>query len=166
MATSEPCGTRTPEETMDKVQELTHIINELYELTSKLEGMYPGRYFTPDSHLAGSIGEVFAAERYGVSLFAAGHKTHDGTAPDGRLVQIKATQRRSVGISGEPDYLLVFSIDDKGRFEEVYNGPGHPVWQLVAHKKLPKTGQYQVSLARLKELDQGVSPEDGIPLLA
>ena len=166
MAAPTPCGTRTLGGTVDKVQELTHIINELYELTGKLEGMYPGRHFTPDGHLVGSIGEAFAAERYGISLFAAGHKTHDGTAPDGRLVQIKATQRRSVGISGEPDYLLVFSIDNESRIKEVYNGPGHPVWRLVAHKKLPKTGQYQVSLARLKELDQGVRPEDRIARLA
>lgn len=151
---------------MAKSQELTSIINELYALTARLEKMYPGRHFTPDGHLVGSIGEVFAAERYGISLFAAGCETHDGKAPDGRLVQIKATQRRSVGIYEEPDYLLVFSIDREGRLSEVYNGPGKPVWQFFAGKKPAKTGQYQISLARLRELNIGVSPKDRIPVLA
>ena len=150
---------------MDKMRELTAIINELYALTARLEKMYPGRHFTPDGHLVGSIGEVFAAERYGISLFTAGCETHDGKAPDGRLVQIKATQRRSVGIYEEPEYLLVFSIDGEGRLSEIYNGPGKPVWQLFAGKKRPKTGQYQVSFTRLRELNERVSPRDRIPVL-
>lgn len=150
---------------MDKMRELTAIINELYALTARLEKMYPGRHFTPDGHLVGSIGEVFAAERYGISLFTAGCETHDGKAPDGRLVQIKATQRRSVGISEKPDYLLVFSIDDEGRLSEVYNGSGLPVWQLFSGKKRPKNGQYQVSLTRLRELNERVSSRDRIPVL-
>lgn len=150
---------------MCKSQELTSIINELYVLTARLEKMYPGRHFTPDGHLVGSIGEVFAAELYGISLFTAGCETHDGEAPDGRLVQIKTTQRRSVGIYEEPDYLLVFSIDGEGHLTEVYNGPGKPVWELFADKKRPKTGQYQVSLSRLRVLSEGVLPEDRIPTL-
>lgn len=125
--------------------------------------MYLGRHFTPDGHLVGSIGEVFAAERYGISLFTASCETHDDIAPDGRFVQIKATQRRAIGISSEPDYLLMLSIDEKGRLEEVYNGPGKPVWQLIINRKRPKTGQYQVSLARLRLLNAGVSPEDRVP---
>lgn len=151
---------------MDKMLELTSIINELYALTTRLEKMYPGRHFTPDGHLVGSIGEVFAAERYGISLFTAGCETHDGKAPDGRLVQIKATQRRSVGIYEEPDFLLVLSIDSEGRLTEVYNGPGKPVWQLFSGKKRPKTGQYQVSLSRLRKLNEGVLTEDRVLPLA
>lgn len=151
---------------MDKSRELTNIINELYELTGRLEAMYPGRHFTPDGHLVGSIGEVCAAERYGISLFRADCMTHDGKAPDGRLVQIKATQRRAVAISSEPDYLLALSIDGKGQLTEVYNGPGRPVWQLVSVRKRPKTGQYQVSLARLRRLNEGVLPEERIPPVA
>ena len=150
---------------MNNLQELTSIINELYALTARLEEIYPGRHFTPDGHLVGSIGEVYARERCGIELFVASKKAHDGKAPDGRLVQIKATQRRSVGIYEEPSYLLVFSIDDEGHLTEVYNGPGRPVWQLFAGKKRPKTGQYQVSLSRLRALNEGVLPEDRIPTL-
>lgn len=124
--------------------------------------MYPGRHFTPDGHLVGSIGEVFAAERYGISLFTASCEAHDGVAPDGRFVQIKATQRRAVAISSEPDYLLAFSIDDNGQLTEAYSGLGKPVWQLVSSRKRPKTGQYRVSLARLRRLNESVLPEERI----
>lgn len=144
--------------------DLTSVIRELYQLTGKLEKMYPGRHFTPDGHLVGSIGEVFAAERYGIRLFEAGHKTHDGMAPDGRMVQIKATQRHSIGISSEPCCLLVFRIDDDGYLTEVYNGPGKPVWRLVSRQRRSKTGQYRVSLSRLEQLNREVLPEDRIPL--
>ena len=34
------------------------IIRELYRLIDELEQMFPGRHFTPDGHLVGSIGEA------------------------------------------------------------------------------------------------------------
>lgn len=37
---------------------LEEIIRELYKITAELEEKYPGRRFTPDGHLIGSIGEV------------------------------------------------------------------------------------------------------------
>lgn len=149
---------------MNNSQEIAEIVTKIYELTGRLEEMYPGRHFTPDGHLIGSIGEVIAAERYGIKLFKASKETHDGETPDGRLVQIKATQRSSVGISEEPDYLIVFKIDDKGNIEEAYNGPGNVVWQQFDNRKRPKNGQYQISLAKLRELNEDVRQEDRIPL--
>ncbi|GAA0830463.1 hypothetical protein BIGA_0455 [Bifidobacterium pullorum subsp. gallinarum] len=117
---------------MDKAQELSSIIGEIYELTNRLEAMYPGRHFTPD----------------------------------GRLVQIKTTQRNSVGISEKPDYLIVLHIDENGRLEEIYNGPGERVWSLFEGRKPPKNGQYQISLSKLKEFDKGVLPDEKIPALS
>lgn len=40
---------------------LPRIIEELYGLVRELEEMFPGRHFTPDGHLVGSIGECLAA---------------------------------------------------------------------------------------------------------
>lgn len=148
---------------MDDTRNLTSIIRDLYELVGELERKHPGRHFTLDGHLVGSIGEVFAAERYGIKLFIASTETHDGKAPDGRRVQIKATQRSSIGITSEPECLIVLRIDENGELEEVYNGPGKPVWALVADRKRPKTGQYQISLSKLQELDGRVASEDRIP---
>jgi len=150
---------------MGRAQELSGIIAEIYELTGRLEEMYPGRHFTPDGHLVGSIGEVHAVEKYGLKLFRADWKAHDGEAPDGRLVQVKTTQRKSVGISEEPDYLIVLHIDGDGQLDEVYNGPGQQVWSLFKDRKQPKKGQYQVSLSKLKALNKAVDERDRIPAL-
>ncbi len=146
-----------------KNEVVTQAILDLYKVTNRLEELYPGRHFTLDGHLVGSIGEVYAADRYGIELFPASSKAHDGTAPDGRLVQIKATQRTSVGINEKPDFLIVLSINEKGELDEVYNGPGEPVWSLFENKKRPKNGQYQISLAKLRKLNEEVSNEDRIP---
>ena len=142
---------------------IAETLRDLYAITTDLESRYPGRHFTPDGHLIGSIGEVYAAERYGIDLFRADWKAHDGKAPDDRLVQIKATQRSSVGISEKPDFLIVLRIDEHGDIAEVYNGPGKPVWDLFKNRKRPKNGQYQVSLARLSKLNEAVVAEDRIP---
>lgn len=34
------------------------LVQRLYRITSELEELYPGRHFTPDGHMVGSIGEV------------------------------------------------------------------------------------------------------------
>ena len=67
-------------------------IRELYAITQELEQLYPGRKFTPDGHLVGSIGEVLVAEHYGLTLLPNSSETHDAVTNDGKLVQIKATQ--------------------------------------------------------------------------
>ncbi|MBQ6523694.1 MAG: hypothetical protein IJI12_03410 [Atopobiaceae bacterium] len=141
---------------------LAETIREPYGIVKKLEAAHPGRHFTLDGHLVGSLGEVYAAERYGLKLARASEKTHDGTAPDGRLVQIKVTQRKSIGIGSEPNYLNVLLISQEGEFEEIYNGPGNLVWNQVKDKPMPKNGQYQVSLSRLRKLNGQVSEKDRI----
>ena len=145
--------------------EIAEAIRDLYKITNKLEELFEGRHFTPDGHLVGSMGEVYAAERYGLELFVASHKAHDGKTSDGKLVQIKATQRSSIGISEEPDYLIVLHIEKNGEFHEEYNGPGEQVWELFDGKKRPTNGQYQVSLSKLRELDAQVLPEARIKVV-
>ena len=88
-------------------------IRELYRITAELEEKYPGRRFTPDGHMVGSIGEVYAAEKYGLSLLEASSEKHDARSANGRLIQIKITQTDRVSIYSEPDYLIVMkSITD------------------------------------------------------
>lgn len=148
-------------------ERLAATIRELYGIVERLETEYRdrNRHFTLDGHLVGSIGEVYAAERYGIKLFESSMPTHDGIAPDDRLVQVKATQRNSVGISEEPRFLIVLRIDEHGDIAEVYNGPGAPVWGLFENRKRPKNGQYRVSLAKLEQLNKGIRTEDRIPNL-
>lgn len=123
-------------------------IREIYKIANELEEMYPGRHFTPDGHMIGSIGEVIAAEEYGLELFEASHPVHDAKTQDGKLVQIKATQGDRIAIGECPEYLIVLKIHRDGGFEEVYNGPGNIAWSLVGKRQ--KTGQYHVSLVKLR----------------
>ena len=126
------------------------IIRDLYEVVARLEAKFPGRPFTPDGHLVGSIGEAIAAERYGLELLPPSAEKHDAVAPDGRLVQIKATQRKQIGLYSCPDWLLVLKLHEDGSAIEVYNGPGATAWDAAG--KMQKNGQRVVSVAKLHRL--------------
>ncbi|BFK87231.1 hypothetical protein I4200191B4_15370 [Pseudoflavonifractor gallinarum] len=131
-------------------------IKALYEISQELEALFPGRHYTPDGHMIGSIGEALAASYYNLELFPASEETHDAKAPDGRLVQIKATQIDRIALSSEPKWLLVLKIHKDGTFSEEYNGPGKLAWEHCG--KLQKNGQRPISLAKLREL-QAAGPQ-------
>lgn len=137
------------------------VVKKLCGLVAELEQVFPGRRFTLDGHLVGSIGEALAAERYNLTLLPTGVETHDARAADGRLVQIKTTQRRSIGLSSVPDYLLVLALNEVGSITEVYNGPGGPAWTAAGTQQ--KNGQRQIGVAKLESLMQVVRHEDRIP---
>ena len=137
---------------------LSDKIKELYKITNELESSYPGRKFTIDGHLIGSIGEVIVAEHYGLELLRNSTETHDAVATDGKYVQIKATQINRIAISSEPDYLIVIKIFSDGSWEEVYNGPGKPVWDNAG--KMQKNGQRPISLRKLRYLMNSVDKKD------
>ena len=129
---------------------LSDKIKELYKITNELESSYPSRKFTIDGHLVGSIGEVIVAEHYGLELLRNSTETHDAVSTDGKYIQIKATQINRIDISSEPDCLIVIKIFSDGSWEEVYNGPGKPVWDNAG--KMQKNGQRPISLSKLRSL--------------
>ena len=43
-------------------------IRELYAIVQDLEEMFPGRPFTPDGHMVGSIGECLVADGFDLEL--------------------------------------------------------------------------------------------------
>ena len=133
-------------------------IKELYKITNELESSYPGRKFTIDGHLVGSIGEVIVAEYYGLALLHNSSETHDAVSADGKYVQIKATQINRIAISSEPEYLIVIKLFSDGSWEEVYNGPGKPVWDNAG--KMQKNGQRPISLSKLRCLMNSVDRKD------
>jgi hypothetical protein len=130
----------------------------LYGVVAELESAFPGRKFTPDGHLVGSIGEVLAAHRYALTLLPTSSERHDARSPDGRLVQIKATQVKSVGLRSEPDHLLVLKLEPDGSAREVFNGPGHLAWRNAG--KMQKNGQRPISLSKLSRLMVEVKSSD------
>lgn len=127
------------------------LIRDLYRIVGELEAMFPGRRFTPDGHMVGSLGECLVAYHYGIQLHPASQPCHDGVC-EGRQIQIKATQGKSVALRSEPEHLIVIRLDKQGGFEEIYNGSGGPVWNLVKDKLRPKNGQWGVSVAALRRL--------------
>ncbi len=138
----------------DPVDQIPQLVCKLYAIVGQLEAQFSGRKFTLDGHLVGSIGEVLAADRYDLNLLPASAKTHDARAQDGRLVQIKATQVRSVSLRSEPEHLIVLRLDSTGGAEEIFNGPGHLAWRHAG--RLQKNGQCSISVSKLTELMAGV----------
>lgn len=125
-------------------------VAEIYDAVARLEAKYPGRKFTPDGHLVGSIGEVIAAEAFGLELLAASNAAHDARSSDGRLVQVKLTAGKSVSLNGNCDWLLVLKIASHTTAELVYFGAGQQVWDICG--PMQKNGQRRVSLSKLRGL--------------
>lgn len=138
------------------------LIRDLYKIVGELEKMFEGRPFTPDGHMVGSLAECFAAYYYGLDLLTCSTPGHDARVKD-RKVEIKATQGKQVGLRSGPEHLLVFKLFKDGTFAEIYNGPGAPVWALVASKPRPSNGQYSVSIAQLSRLMADVPLDARIP---
>lgn len=145
---------------MSTAEEVLETVRALLASVKRLERLYPGRHFTLDGHLVGSIGEVLASELYGLDLLPASAERHDAVCPDGRQVQVKLTQTTRVSIYSEPDYLLVLALNEEGHVEEIYNGPGGPAWRSCG--KPQKNGQRSLSIAVLRTLSENVPAADRV----
>lgn len=118
----------TTETDWDQVRSL---LDQLYDATDKLEALFPGRKFTLDGHLVGSVGEVVAAYMFGLDLNRASTKGYDAVSADGRLVEIKLTQAKSIAIRHQPEHLLVLSRPKGMMVSVVFNGPGSIAWEAA-----------------------------------
>lgn len=146
---------------MNSIDKIPAKISSLYEIVEELEALFPGRHFTPDGHLVGSIGEVLAAYYYDLELLPASAITHDGKTRDEIFVQIKATQRNPVGIRAVPDHLIVLGINKHGMAEEIYGGPGKLAWDSA--DKMQKNGQRGISRSKLSTLMNQLSEAEKVP---
>jgi hypothetical protein len=143
-------------------QRFSELLKQIYSAVAGLEEMFPGRHFTPDGHMVGSIGEAIAAYHYGVELYQPGHPVFDGRK-DGKEIQIKATQKNSVDLKpATGGTLLVLRIEQDGNFEEFYNGNADRVWRSLSHRKTTKAGEISISLKQLRDLQKEVQEEEKI----
>lgn len=125
---------------------------ELTELT--------GRPFSPDGHLVGSLGEVYAAEALNLRLMPPSNRGFDAIDDDDQKVEIKATTRASVALSSKgtaAQRLVVISFASNGDGTIVYDGPAEPAW--AAAGKPQANGQRQISLSTLRSL-QSIHDDD------
>lgn len=125
-------------------------VARIYKATAELEALYPGRKFTPDGHLVGSIGEVIAAEALGLKLYPMSHVGHDAFDSNGD-VQIKMTAGTRVAMYATCARLVVLRVVSPEEAEIVYDGPGQPVWEKAG--KIAKNGQRSISLYCLRAID-------------
>jgi hypothetical protein len=77
------------------------------------------------------------------------------------MVQIKATQARSVGLYSEPEHLIVLGLNRDGTAKEIYNRPGALAWQNAG--KMQKTGQRPIGVSKLQSLMSEVPEADRLP---
>lgn len=142
----------------DKWHEVGELLASLYRIVGRLETLFPGRKFTPDGHLVGSIGEVIAAWMFDLSLLRGSAPDHDAET-DGRKVQIKFTQgTRGVALRAEPNHLLVLRMAPDYSIEVVYNGKGNAPWSQSGN--MQKNGQRSISLSLLRALNGAVADSD------
>jgi hypothetical protein len=138
--------------------EVRAVLDALYSAIDRLETMFPGRKFTLDGHLVGSVGEVLAAYMFDLDLVRGSNKGHDAKTRSGRNVEIKLTQGNVVAIRHEPEHLLVLQRQNGMKVRVVFNGPGALAWESAG--KMQRNGQRPISLQKLSRLNERVGPAD------
>lgn len=151
-----------------KEDRFRELIVRLYTLVDEFEVRFPGRKFTPDGHLFGSIGEAIAEHHFNLKLRRHSEAHVDAATSDGRFVQIKATQRQRAGsVDVKPGalsgYLLVIRVHRTGVFDVIYNGPGNHVVPLTGRLKRREDGAFSIAVSRLEAANKQVPEADRLP---
>lgn len=144
------------------------LVAQLHSIVVELEAMHPGRKFSLDGHLVGSIGEAAAEAMFAIRLQPPSSGGHDAIADDGRNVEIKATYGTSgVGVrvsSHDTAAALIvirLSRDPDVEHETVYNGALARVAGQLG--PLQKNGQAQLGLSTLRVVDATVPDDERVP---
>lgn len=147
---------------MPKHKALAEGLALVFEGIAHLNSTFPNRKFTVDGRLVGDIGEIIAELEYDITLDEVSQPAYDGVSSDGKRVQVKATFKDSLTFKGTPDYFLGFKLFPDGRYEEIYNGPGHFIFDRYAHRH--GIGNTLLSFPNkvLKELSSTVAPESRV----
>ena len=146
---------------MDEIAQ--HIKNLLKEVKA-LKKLHPTKEFTLDGRLVGDIGEVLASQKYKLSLKPGLLAHYDAETDDGRKVQIKTTMKYALTFPADhvPDYYLGIKVHSTGDVEEIFNGPGLTIADLLKNRKRPKNNLYNISINRLKKLNAIVDNKERI----
>jgi len=139
-------------------------VKKLLLIVEDLNRLYPKKEFTLDGRLLGDLGEVLVEQNYDLVLNSGVTKHHDATTPTGQKVQIKTTMKDSLTYPADhtPDFYLGIKIRPDGSFEEIFNGPGKPIGEILSNRQTPKTNLHNVSLSALKDLNNSVPTEQKI----
>jgi hypothetical protein len=153
----------------ERATQAAKLVEELHGIVAELEGLYPGRKFTLDGHLVGSIGETIAAAMFEIDLLRSSTPGRDAWATGGGTVEIKATYGRGgVGLRDtsrtEAKSLIVLRLSREpgAEHEVVYNGPLRLVY-AGAPLTSKSNGQASIRLSKLRQLNREVADGERIP---
>ncbi len=128
-------------------------VETILNAIDELENEFPGRRFTMDGHMMGSIGEVIAAKTFGLQLLPASSKGHDAICATRGQVQIKITGirgKRVIFNQPECDYLIVLKITSRTTATLLYDGPGKPVCDQLCGPT--SKGQYSIAINTIRKI--------------
>lgn len=129
-------------------------VKQLLGIVQRLHKAFPHKAFTLDGRLVGDLGEVLVEQAYELTLLEGLQKHYDAKTADGKHVQIKATMKANVTfpVDHTPDYYLAVKIHPDGSIEEIFNGPGSIVRELIKGRKDTKTNLHSISIGALQKL--------------
>ncbi len=149
------------------IREVPRLISDLYKTVEELNRLFPGRPFTPDGHLVGSIGEVIAAYIYDLDLEPCSSPQIDARTKDGRSVQIKLTGKHgssygmrwsnSIPAPEHAQILIALKFDSQNGFQEIFNAE-FPSALLVGRKD-STNGQLSISISKLASMNCHLLPQ-------
>lgn len=137
-------------------------VKELLNVIARMQGDYPKRKFTLDGRLVGDIGEILVEQIYDLELYDGQIVKHDAVS-NGRKVQIKTTMKNTLTFGDTPEYYLGIKIERDGTVEEIFNGPGQVIKNMIIHRKRPKNYLFCISLSQLRSLNKNINDKDRIP---
>ena len=140
-------------------------IKQLCKITSDLQTSHKSKKFTLDGRLVGDLGEVLAEKNYEIVLFEKIEKRYDALTSDNRKVQIKATFKDKITFPSEhiPELFLALKINKDGSFEEVYNGPGQDLKQLIKKRKSPYNRLHLLPIKKILEISKSIPNPERVP---
>jgi len=129
------------------------LVRSIFEACAELSRR-SGRSVSPDGHLVGSLGEIYAAQEFGLRLETASNAGFDAVDSQGQRVEIKTTTRTSIALSASgmlAERLVVVQLNtETGAAQIIYDGDATVAWDRAG--KPGKNGQRRVSLSRLLAL--------------
>lgn len=143
-------------------QDINEGLALIFQGIARLKSAFPSRAFTIDGRLVGDVGEVIAALEYDLTLDVVQRSDHDAITADGRRVQIKATFKDTLTFRTRPDYYLGFKLFPDGSHEEVFNGPGHVIWDRYASRKGIGVQLLSFPITEIRRLSQAVAVDEKI----
>lgn len=133
-------------------------VKTMLEIVDELRKTYPKKKFTLDGRLVGDLGEILVEEFYDIILYENIKAKYDGETPDGKNVQIKTTMKDSLTFPADfiPDFYIGIKIKKDGTFDEIYNGSGELIYQIIEDRAKPSNNLYNIPINKLIKLNSQV----------